>query len=484
MDAPGRGQEPAQHPWTVFGAVIAGYFLVMFAVAPASVILPSLAKELNAQLEAASWVMTAYLLPLTALLLGAGRLADLYGHRRLFTLGLAVATLATFACGLAPSLPVLLAGRVAQGAGAALMSATSLALITSAAPPAWRGRAIGIVTMSSALAAMLGTALASLFVTYLSWRWAFTSAAPVGAMALVLALRMGPDRPVERQSRPDWGGALLLFGALTALSLSLSHFHDGPETFEAGWPYHSTMHLLTAVLLALFIWVERRTPQPLVRLDQLRNGVFVSAVGANCILHMTMLMAVFSTPFLIERGLGLPAAQTGTLLAVVQLSNTAMTLLSGWLYDRTRTPLLRPLSIGAVAAGLLILGLTGAAASYPAFFAVSLLMGCGSGLFMTSNNTVIMTALPRSYTGFASGMLETTRQLGHTLGVVVATAGLSVIGAVPAQAQQTAFIAGFQRACLLMGAIALAGAVLAAVPPRRERRQSLATPALADALVQ
>ncbi|MER3404266.1 MAG: hypothetical protein C4289_03070, partial [Chloroflexota bacterium] len=231
------------------------------------------------------------------------------------------------------------------------------------------------------------------------------------------------------------------------------------------------MHLLTALLLALFIWVERRTSQPLVRLDQLRNGVFVSAVGANCILHMTMLMAVFSTPFLIERGLGLSAAQTGTLLAVVQLSNTAMTLLSGWLHDRTRTPLLRPLAIGAVAAGLLTLGLTGAATSYPTFFAVSLLMGCGSGLFMTSNNTVIMSALPHSYTGFASGMLETTRQLGHTLGVVVATAGLSVIGTVPGEAQQAAFIAGFQRACLLMGTIALAGAVLAAVAPRRLHRQ-------------
>ena len=102
MNATGREQEPAPRPWAVFGAVIAGYFLVMFAVAPVSVILPSLAQDLHARLEAASWVMTAYLLPLTALLLGAGRLADLYGHRRLFTLGLAVTTLATLAFGLAP----------------------------------------------------------------------------------------------------------------------------------------------------------------------------------------------------------------------------------------------------------------------------------------------------------------------------------------------------------------------------------------------
>jgi DHA2 family multidrug resistance protein-like MFS transporter len=252
------------------------------------------------------------------------------------------------------------------------------------------------------------------------------------------------------------------------------------------------MHLLTAVLLALFVWVELRLqrgrtsgPAPLVRFDQLRNRVFVTAAGANCILHMTMLMAVFSTPFLIERGLGLSAARTGTLLAVVQLSNTGMTLVGGWLYDRTRATVLRPLALGAVAGGLLLLGVTGAAGSYATFFAVSLLTGCGSGLFLTANNTVIMGALPREYAGFASGMLETTRQLGHTLGVMVATAGLGVTAAelTPA-AQQAAFVTGFQRACVLMGTLALVGVALAAMTRTARREGVRPAPVLADIVPQ
>jgi MFS family permease len=357
---------------------------------------------------------------------------------------------------------------------------------------------------------MLGTALASVFVTYGSWRWAFASAAPVGGVALLLALRMAPDRLPARRGRVDWAGAALLVGMLTALSLSLSHFHEGAETFEAGWPYHGAMHLLTAILLALLVWVERRLqwggttltgsrppggqgfgkmgtsgPEPLVQFDQLRNGVFVSAVGANCILHMTMLMVVFSTPFLIERGLGLSAARTGTLLAVVQLSNTGMTLLGGWLYDRTGSPMLRPLALGAVASGLLLLGVSGAAGSYATFFAVSLLMGCGSGLFMTANNTVIMGALPRAYAGFATGMLETTRQLGHTLGVMVATAGLGVtVAELTPAAQQAAFVAGFQRACLLMGTLALVGVALAAMTRTARREGVRPAPVLADIVPQ
>jgi MFS family permease len=162
-----------------------------------------------------------------------------------------------------------------------------------------------------------------------------------------------------------------------------------------------------------------------------------------------------------------------------------MTLVGGWLYDRTRATVLRPLALAAVAGGLLMLGVTDAAGSYTTFFAVSLLMGCGSGLFLTANNTVIMGALPREYAGFASGMLETTRQLGHTLGVMVATAGLGVIAAeVSPAAQQAAFVAGFQRACVLMGAMALVGVVLTGITRTARHERARPAPALADMVPQ
>lgn len=468
-------QHSVPSPRQVVWAVTAGYFLIMLAVSPVSVVLPTMAADLDVDLARASWVMAAYLLPLTGLLLPAGRMGDLLGHRRVFAAGLALVTVASVLAGLAPTLAALVAARALQGIGAALASGNSLAIIAEAVPDHERGRAIGLATMASSLGAMVGTALAPLVLAYLHWRWAFLIGAPGGVAALAMALRLPLPRPSVTRVPLDVSGALLLVGALGALALSLQHLHDGPETFEAGAPYHVTLHAITLALLAAFVWVERRVPAPLVLLDQLRHRLFSAAIVANGVLHMTMMMAIFSIPFLIEQGMGMTPGRTGVLLTVMQGVTTGMTLAGGWLYDRTRSPLLRPLGLGSVAAGLLVLSVIADSISYSQLFALLVVMGAGSGLFMTANNAAIMGALPGSYRGFASGMLETTRQLGHALGVAVATAGMAVAGVSVgaalgvAGAAQATLVEGFQQACLLMGLIAVAGAACAAVRAKAAR---------------
>jgi MFS family permease len=453
-----------------FAAVVTGYFLVMFAVSPVSVVMPSLAQDFGVGMEQASWVMTAYLLPLTACLLPAGRLGDIIGHRRLFLIGVGVGTISAIAAGLAPSLLLLFAARAAQGVGASLVSATSLPIITNAVSEARRGRAIGLVTMSSSTGAMAGTALAPLYVQFLDWRWAFYSAAVAGVAALALALRLGPDEVRATKQRLDWPGAILLLLALTVASVSLSHFHEGPETFQDGWQWHLPMHAGALALLAMFVAVERRVRQPLVELRHLRNGRFTTAVAANGVLHMTMMVAVFSVPFLVQRGLGLTPIQTGIMLTTMQASTTAMTLIGGWLYDRLRHAWwLCPASLAMVASGLTALGLIGEGLTYGSAFALVVWMGIGSGCFMTTNNTRIMSALGQEYRGFASGMLETTRQYGHTLGVAVAATGLvAALGAnLPAAEQLAAVRAGFGHSAMIAGAIAWAGVLFSAYPLNR-----------------
>jgi MFS family permease len=479
-----------------FGTVVAGYFLVMFAVSPVSVVLPTMAADLGVGVEQASWVMTAYLLPLTACLLPAGRLGDMLGHRRLFGAGIALGALSALLAGLAPSLEVLLAARALQGIGAALVSATSLPIITATVSDARRGRAVGLVTMSSSTGAMAGTALAPLFVHYLDWRWAFFSAAATGLAALVPALLLGPDaRGAEAASgrRPalrtlDWPGAVLLLLTLSVASLSLNHFHEGPETFQDGWQWHVPMHAATLALLAMFVAVELRMPAPLVQLRQLTNGLFTTAVGANLVLHMTMMMAVFSTPFLVQRGLALGPVETGVLLTTMQACTTGMTLVGGWLYDRTRSPWWCPAAMAMVASGLTLLGLAGESLDYARTFAIVLWMGIGSGCFMTTNNTRIMSALAPEHRGFASGMLETSRQYGHTLGVAVAATGLApalAAGAALAAAGNAgpdpAVRAGFGTAALIMAGIAWIGVALAAYPLYPLKRLLERAPALSPA---
>lgn len=454
-----------------FAAVVTGYFLVMFAVSPVSVVMPTLAAGFGVGMEQASWVMTAYLLPLTAFLLPAGRLGDIVGHRRLFTIGIGIGTVASLLAGLAPSLWLLLAARALQGIGAAMVSATSLPIITEAVSDTRRGRSVGLVTMASSTGAMAGTALAPLYVQYLDWRWAFYSAALAGLVSLVLALQMGNGARRAVKARLDWPGAALLLMTLTVASISLSHFHEGPETFQDGWAWHVPMHGAALVLLLMFLAVERRVKSPLVELRHLANGRFTSAIGANLVLHMTMMVAVFSVPFLVQRGLGLTPVQTGILLTTMQASTTAMTLVGGWLYDRMNSRWLCPASLAMVASGLTALGFAGESITYGRAFVLILWMGIGSGCFMTTNNTRIMSALAGEYRGFASGMLETSRQYGHTLGVALAatglTAALAATGAVPVFEQEAAVRAGFAQSSLLAGVICWVGVLLAAYPLKR-----------------
>jgi MFS family permease len=447
-----------------FAAVVAGYFLVMFAVSPVSVVMPSLAESFGLSVEQASWVMTAYLLPLTACLLPAGRLGDIVGHRRLFTIGLALIAAASLVSAVAPDYWILLVARVVQGIGAALISACALPIITAVTAEARRGRSIGLVTMSSSLGAMAGVGLAPLFVQFLNWRWAFVTAAVAGLVALVPASMMRRDAAPTKRVRLDWPGAVLLLLLLAVASLSLNHFHDGPETFQDGWRWHLPMHAVALALLVMFVIVERRVKEPLVQLGHLTNGLFTTAVSANGVLHMTMMFAVFSTPFFVQRGLGLGPVQVGALLVIMQASTTVMTLVGGWLLDRTRSRWLGPVSLAMVASGLTMLGVLGESLGYAGYFAVVLWMGTGSGSFMTTNNTQIMGSLDAEHRGFASGMLETTRQYGHTLGVAVAAIGLA--GVIPSLAAEQAIAvrAGFSQAALIMSAIAWLGVALAAYP--------------------
>ena len=452
-------------------AVIAGTFLIMFAVSPISIVLPTLAAELGIDLAEASWIMTAYLVPLTACLLPSGRLGDQFGHTRIFFWGLVLSTCAAIAGSLAPHWYLLLIARAVQGVGAALVSANCYPIITATVASNQRGRGVGIATMASSLGSMAGTALGPLFVSPLTWRWAFATAAAAGCIAISVAWPTvvspipEPAGATPRRNRTDWPGAILLLLTLIVASLSLNHFHDGPETFADGWRWHLPMHGVTAALFLMFVLIEQRVPEPLIRFSQFRNIRFSTAMVANGVLHMTMMMTIFSMPFLMQRGLGMSAVTTAGLVATMQAVTVAMTLIGGWLYDRTRSPWLCVVGLSCVAGGLTILGLDPSGMDIVTLFILIVIMGFGSGIFLTTNNTRIMSALSPEYRGFASGMLETTRQYGHTLGVAVATIGLSgVIGGAVTSETNPAVLEGFALSAAVTAAITWVGVALAAYP--------------------
>jgi MFS transporter, DHA2 family, methylenomycin A resistance protein len=464
--------------WSTLGTVSAGYLLVSWGMAPISAILPTISADLQIDVSAAGWIMTSYFLLLVGTVLIMGRIGDLYGHRRVFAGGIFLFGLMSVVGGLANRLEPLLVARSIQGIGAAMVFGSSLALVAEAVPTARRGTAIGVLTMSSGLAALLGVMFSVYAAQYLSWHWAFFIPTPVAIAALIFSWRLPHGAASGSRTQIDWKGGLLLFAGLTILMLSLNHFHDGEQSFQEGAYYHLPMHILAGVLLAIFAWVETRVPQPLLDFRMLRDPHFGSGVIANGIAHMTMLASSFLLPFLLERGRGMSPSDTGFLMLGMQTFMLLCSLGAGWLYDRNRSPALSWITLGAIAAGLTVYGLGGASLPFAVLMGVGAVLGASLGGFTTVNNTAVMGLAAADKRGLASGMVETTRQLGHSVGVSLSSsimAGALVGVAAPDLA--AAYADGFQRSALAMGILSwlgVLGLILPYLPSRRSARSKRA----------
>jgi predicted MFS family arabinose efflux permease len=276
----------------------------------------------------------------------------------------------------------------------------------------------------------------------------------------------------------------LLFAGLTVAMLSLNHFHEGEQSFREGAYYHVTTHLIAAAILAVFVWVELRVPQPLLLLGMLREPRFASGVFSNGIAHMSMLASSFLIPFLLERGRGLHPGDTGQMMTVMQITMVSCSMLSGYLYDRFRTPLFAWGTLAVICGGLTTLGLAGGSLPWWALLGIAMLLGGGLGGFTTVNNTAVMGLAGDGKRGFASGMVETTRQLGHSVGVTLSSTIMAgALVGVQAPDLPAAYASGFQQATLLMGGFTALGLLSALAPyvgPRggsRRRRAARQTAA-------
>lgn len=451
--------------------VACGYLLASWAMNPVSAILPTITADLGIDVTRAGWIMNAYFVLLVGGVLVAGRLGDAFGHGTLFRTGCVVFAVGSAIAALPGGFVLLIAGRAIQGLGSAMLFGTSLAIVATVYAGPRLGWAVGILTVSSGVASVLGTWASTFLIQNTNWHW--TLVIPAGIGLLVAACAGG--LPAERRTLVkdvDWLGGGLLFGALFFVLLGLNHLHEGPETFTAGAPYHFTMHAVALVFFVLFLWRQLSTPRPLIQLRLLRIPRLSSGVIANGIAHSSMLATGLLIPFLIERGQGYSPTQTQQLLLTQQLSLIVCSLCGGWLYSRRASPLIGILSIGAIAVGLAVLGRVGADLPYIALFPVVALLGAGLGVFTSVNNTAVMASVGADQRGFASGLVETTRQLGHSLGVSISSGVLQATLAAAA-IPQLGYRDGFSEAASAMALVAAIGVLVVLYPVLRGPRASL-----------
>src|SRR5438309_8946892 len=269
-DAVRNGREPpparivarlTSYRWFVVGTVCVGAFMGQVDSSIAQMLLPRLELEFGARLSTVSWVAVAYLLAMAAFLPIFGRLADMVGRKLLYTGGFLLFVLSSALCGLAPSLPVLIAFRVLQAVGAALLSSNSVAIVVAAAGPAQRGRALGIQAAAQAVGLSAGPAIGGLLLDMLDWRWVFWINVPVGLAGTVMGwFVLPPTKHLPNDARFDWKGAVLIAPALTAVMAVLNEGY----AWGATSPLLFACVALAVILLALFIGSERRAAVPLI----------------------------------------------------------------------------------------------------------------------------------------------------------------------------------------------------------------------------
>ncbi|MFN0074647.1 MAG: MFS transporter [Chloroflexota bacterium] len=464
---------PSLSPRAVLATVCAGYFIAGWSMAPVSAILPTITHDLNVPVEGGAWVMNAYFLVLVGSVLTAGRLGDSVGHGRVFGTGTLIFAAASVIAALMPGFTALLAARAAQGLGSALILGSTLAIVAQTFPGNSRAMAVGLLTMTSGFASLAGVWMSTLLAEGASWRLAFLIPVPVGIAAAFIASRYDLVPRRTEPARVDWLSAFTLFGAVGFLLTGMNHLHDGPETFEAGAPYHVSMHIVSLALFSAFVYRQLHMRNPLVRFSLLKNRQLTGGITANGLAHMSMLATSVLLPFLLERGRDMAPSDTGRLVLVQQVFMLFSAVLGGWLYSRRPSFVLALVTMGMMATGLLLLGQFGTWLPYALMFPISAMLGAGLGAFTSINNTYVIGLAPADQRGFVGGLTELTRQFGHAIGVSMSSAFLS--SALAAMPGVPGYLMGFSQAATAMG-ILLAIGLLGVGAPTRQSHAELSRP--------
>jgi EmrB/QacA subfamily drug resistance transporter len=453
--APVAGTGRVGAPGAALATAVLGFFVVTLDAVVVNVALPSIRGELGGGLTGLQWVVDGYTLMFAALLLSAGSLTDRFGARRVFGVGVAGFVLASAACGLAPGMGALVAARFLQGAAAAVMMPSSMALIGQAYPdPVQRARAVAIWALGGSVASSAGPVLGGML-TLVSWRLIFLINVPAGVVALVLLARTA--RSSHRPVPFDLAGqvtAVLAMGGLT---------YGAIEAGEAGFGSARvlTAFAVAAVALAVFLTVEARSAHPMVPLDLFRSRTVTVAVAVG----FAFVVGYYGLPFLMSLYLqqvrGLSSLGTGVAFLPMMLIGLALTPFSARLAERFGARTLVVTGLTAMTAGMAVLAAVPAAAPVWLLALLMVLVGLAGPLVMPPVMALLLNAVPGHRAGTASGVFNTSRQLGGALAVAVFGALL----ATPA-----GFVSGLRISLLIAAAVALTAAALSLLLSPRATR--------------
>lgn len=394
----------------------------------ANVGLPTLAEAFDASFQQVQWVVLAYLLAITSLIVSAGRLGDLVGRRRLLIAGIALFTVASAMCSLAPSLWLLIAARTAQGFGAAIMMALTMASVADTVPKARAGSAMGLLGTMSAVGTALGPSLGGALIAGFGWHVMFLINVPLGFLAAILVGRFlpadGPHMKADDRLRFDYLGSTLL--TLTLISYALA------MTLGRGSFGMLNVALLLAAMLGtgLFLRVESKVASPLIQLAMFRHPALSGGFAASALASTVVMATLVVGPFYLSGALALDAAAIGLVMSTGPLVAALAGVPAGRAVDRFSSRRVGVAGLVAMAAGSVVLPYLATKFGVPGYIAPLSTITAGYALFQASNNTAVMQDIHASQRGVAGGLISLARNLGLITGASLMGAVFAVgIGA-------------------------------------------------------
>jgi EmrB/QacA subfamily drug resistance transporter len=433
----------------------------------ANVGLPTLAEAFSASFQQVQWVVLAYLLSITVLIVSVGRLGDVAGRRRLLLAGILLFTAASALCGAAPALWLLIAARAAQGLGAAIMMALTMAFVGETVPKARTGSAMGLLGTMSAIGTALGPSLGGGLISAFGWPAIFFINVPLGVLTLVLVRRYLPgDREAGTSDRArfDIPGTMLLALTLAAYALAMT---IGRGSFG---PLSIALLLIAAIGVGVFVRIEAGAAAPLVRLGMFRDPVLSAGLATSSLVATVMMATLVVGPFYLSRALGLDAAPVGIVMSVGPLVAALTGVPAGRIVDRLGSQRMTIVGLVGIAVGSFVLAILPGRLGIVGYVGPIILITSGYALFQAANNTAVMTGIRPDQRGVVSGLLNLSRNLGLISGASVmgavfafASAATDIATAGP-DAVATGMQVTFALAAILMGvalAIAIAAGTLA-----------------------
>jgi EmrB/QacA subfamily drug resistance transporter len=461
--------DEANRKWLTLAAVAFGLFMIMLDNTVVNVALPSIQRDLQVGLSELEWIVTGYALTFAALMLTGGKLADLFGRRLIFVVGLGIFTLSSLACGLAESGDVLIGARIVQGVGAALMNPATLSIVAATFPPHQRGTAIGIWAGVSALALAIGPLVGGLITEHIDWSWIFFINVPVGVLAIVASfVFISESRDESEEQRLDLAGLVTSGVGLFALTYGLI------EANAHGWTSARILgaFAVAAVGLVAFVVLESRQRLPMLDLSLFRSGTFAGANLVVLLVALAMFGVFFFVSLYMQNILRYSAIEAGAAFLPMTALIILVAPLAGRTSDRIGSRWLMTVGMVLVSTQLLYFSRLDETSTFWTLLPGLLVGGVGMSLVMTPSAAAAVRSVPVDKSGVGSAVLNASRQVGGAMGIALMGAIMaSRLGEPPTP---EGFLDGFSTALTVAAGIAFAGALVAAalVRPHEERKAS------------